>query len=65
MKETDITVISRPTTVKFECPYCEHENEMDYDDFCDNHGEVCDWGCEEITCEECEKDMKMGYVDWD
>jgi len=65
MKETDITVITRPDAVTFECPYCENRNKIHYGDFCDEHGEVCDWGCEAVVCGECEKDIKIGCIDWD
>jgi hypothetical protein len=38
MEDVEVVVRCIPTSVVFECPYCEEENEYDYSEFCD----LCD-----------------------
>ena len=35
MEDVEVVVRCIPTSVVFECPYCEEENEYDYSEFCD------------------------------
>lgn len=63
--KVDITVIKEPVEVKFECPHCEEEIEIKYEDFCSDVGEVCDWQYSEFECPECNKTVEIGYIDWD
>ena len=50
------------TRINVECPYCENEIEIRYQDFVDNIGEP--WGGDhigvEFTCAECQKSFKLG-----
>ena len=34
MEDVEVVVRCIPTSVVFECPYCEEENEYDYSEFC-------------------------------
>lgn len=48
--------------VEIECPYCENEIEIRYQDFVTNIGEpwIGDHEGHEITCAECKKSFKLG-----
>lgn len=66
IKEVEISIFSAPTLVRFECPYCEEEIEISYDDFCDKIGaEYCDWCCSKFQCPECDEYFEISYVEWD
>lgn len=65
--KADIQVISEPTFVKFDCPHCEAEVEMDFGDFrsfmiTDYPG---DWKGEKLECPHCEKEIEVDDVEWD
>lgn len=49
----DIYVAQRPTYATFTCPKCYAEAEIPYKEFCEEHGEPCDWSGGEIECPEC------------
>ena len=34
--EVELTIIQAPVEVKFDCPFCECEIEIDYEEFCDD-----------------------------
>lgn len=54
-----VTAIS---LINIECPYCEHELEVPYNNFVENIGEpwVGDHEGYEMTCPECKKSFKLG-----
>ena len=65
--KVDIQIIFAPTWVKFDCPHCGTEVEMDYDEFnnlmtADYPG---DWHGEKIDCPNCEKEIEIDDIDWD
>ena len=67
VKSTQLTIISEPVYVKMDCPYCESEIEIEYNEFSssmysDYWG---DWEGELIYCEECEEYFKIGNVNYD
>ena len=45
LKEADITIETTPKYVKYECPYCEEEVEVGYDEFEDDMPDKywCGW----------------------
>lgn len=64
--KTDITIISEPTWVKFDCPFCGEEIEMLYSDFYNLiRCEVCDWEYSKFECPECNKEIEVDDVNWD
>jgi len=60
----DISVITKPISIQFECPYCDSEVTIDYDDFESEVGECCDWPYSKIKCPECEKVLEIDNIDW-
>ena len=42
MEDVEVVVRCIPTSVVFECPYCEEENEYDYSELCDLCGHPSD-----------------------
>jgi predicted RNA-binding Zn-ribbon protein involved in translation (DUF1610 family) len=64
-KKIELRVERRAIKVHFECPYCEEEVERDYNDFCNEIGEPCDWADTLFNCPECGREVQIYYVDWD
>lgn len=60
----DFTVVSVPSYVAGECPYCKEDFEIDYNDF-GNSDYLGDWKGEIIECPYCEKEIIVDDVDWD
>ena len=52
------------TSVVFECPYCEEENEYDYSEFCDLCGHPSDWDYEILECQKCGKKFEIQGQEW-
>lgn len=67
LKEADITIETTPKYVKYECPYCGEEVEIDYDDFEDEMPDDYwgDWCGERVTCEKCGRDFEINGVEVD
>ena len=65
--KTDIQIISAPAWVKFNCPYCDGEIEMDYDEFNNLITEDYpgDWQGEKIDCPNCKKEIEIDDIAWD
>jgi predicted RNA-binding Zn-ribbon protein involved in translation (DUF1610 family) len=61
----DLVVVQVPKYVEYECPHCEEEIEIDYNEFCDFVGEPPDWSCSRIKCPNCNKELKIDNVEWD
>ena len=57
IKTADYTIISAPKYIKFECPHCKEEVEIDVKDL---DFEVWEGGF--IDCPECEKEVELR--DW-
>ena len=58
MEDVEVVVRCIPTSVVFECPYCEEENEYDYSEFCDLCGHPSDWDYEILECQNAERSLK-------
>ncbi|WP_432400992.1 hypothetical protein [Wukongibacter sp. M2B1] len=63
--KVDIRVIKEPVSVEFDCPHCEEEIVIQYQYFCSEIGEVCDWRYSKFECPECNNTIEIDYVDWD
>ena len=55
LKEVEVTVVQVPKYVKYECPHCGREVEVDYDDFNDDRMSDYwpEWEGDTVTCDEC------------
>lgn len=60
-----IYVHQRPVNVSFECPGCQHDVDVAYDDFCAEHGDPPDWQFDTITCPNCGQKITIENQDWD
>lgn len=63
--KVDISIRQTPVSANYECPHCEEEIEIDYQDFCNDVGEQCDWQYTDIECPNCGKTIEIDSVDWD
>ena len=61
----DVTVNQKPVSVSFDCPHCEEEIEIEYQDFSNELGEPCDWEYSKVKCPKCGKTTEIGSVEWD
>ena len=66
-KECKVTVQvnTRPTSVSYNCPNCEEDIEIDYNDFENEVGEYCDWCYSKIRCPECDSELEVDGSEWD
>lgn len=64
VKSTEALVYQTPTTVLLICPYCDHENDYEYDDFCSDNGAPPDWDYTKIECKECHRIFRIQGQDW-
>ena len=62
LREVDYYLSSQWTTVDWECPFCGHKNEEDYNTF--DSDEIW-YGNPIVTCSECGADVKLGDKDYD
>ena len=60
----DIVVIQNPVWIRFQCPYCREDIKIDYNDFCDEVGEPCDWNSSEIECSQCNETIRIDAAEW-
>lgn len=67
MNSVDITIVRTPRYVTFDCPYCDEEIEMDYDEFTDFMMEdnPSEWEYEPFFCPKCYEELEVGDIDWD
>jgi len=63
--KVDITIVSAPTWIKFECPHCEAEVEIDYDEFSGSMVSNYPGDWESIECSYCEKEIEIDDIEWD
>ena len=64
IKATEALVYQTPTTLMLICPYCDHENDYTYSDFCSDNGAPPDWDYTKIECEECHRIFRIQGQDW-
>lgn len=57
----DYTIVSRPDHIRLECPHCEEELEIDFEDVNFHQDNWSDGGY--CTCTWCGKEIELG--DWD
>lgn len=61
-RKTEFVCVLRPAYVKYTCPYCGEEVEIDYDDFSHDMAEEHwkDWIGYSIFCESCGEEVGIG-----
>ena len=63
MQGVDYTIITVPDRVACQCPYCEWEQEIDFETFVELHGDEADaWfgnSGTKIECEYCGKEFEL------
>lgn len=67
LKEVEVTVVQVPKYVKYECPHCGREVEVDYDDFNDDRMSDYwpEWKGDTVICDECGAEFAIGNVEVD
>lgn len=62
-----ITIIQRPTDIRVDCPRCDYEIEISYNDFEDLMHSIypCDWIGKKIKCPSCKKEIEIDDYEWD
>ena len=67
LKKVGVTVVQIPKYVKYECPYCGREIEVDYDDFNDDRMSDYwpEWEGDTVICDECGSEFAIGNVEVD
>ena len=60
-KPVDYTIISEPSYIKLECPHCEEDVKVDFDDVDFIGDSWIDGGY--CDCPNCEKEIELG--DWE
>lgn len=67
LEKVDVTIVQTPKYVRYECPYCGEEVEVDYDDFNDDRIDDYwpDWEGDTVICDECGAEFKIGSVEVD
>lgn len=65
LKEADITIEMVPKYVKYECPHCGYDVEVDYSDFEDDMMSDYwpEWVGNTVICGECGEEFKI--KDWE
>ncbi|EGT3619834.1 hypothetical protein FJ641_10575 [Clostridium perfringens] len=61
-----ITIIQRPTDIRVDCPNCDCEIEISYNDFEDLMHSIypCDWIGKKIKCPNCKKEIEIDDYEW-
>ena len=60
-KPVDYTIVSRPDYIRLECPHCEKNIKVDFEDVVFHRDSWSDGGC--CNCPKCGEDIELG--DWD
>lgn len=60
----EVRVHQKPVEVILICDECDHQHEEQYNDFCDKHGDPCDWNYEKWKCPECGHVNEFDGQDW-
>lgn len=53
-----------PVDVSFDCPTCEGNFVISYDEFCDGHGDPPDWTTTTVRCPYCGQELVIEDQDW-
>lgn len=61
----DLTINQSPVSISLVCETCGEEICNDYEEFCKEHGSLCDWGYDEITCPECGGSNTVDHLSFD
>ncbi|MBD5585191.1 MAG: hypothetical protein HDQ88_08915 [Clostridia bacterium] len=61
-EDSSVDVLQRPVDVAYHCPTCEYDGTIDYDAFCDDHGEPQDWNT--FECENCGQAIHIESQEW-
>ncbi len=62
-KETDFTIVSAPTSIRFTCPHCKGEVKIDWDDITAPEYWGDPWGY--VDCPECREEVCLGEYEYD
>lgn len=67
LKKADITIEMVPRYVKYKCPHCGNEVDVDYSDFEDDrvNNYWADWKGDTVICDECGDEFEIGNVEVD
>lgn len=67
LKKAEVTVVQVPKYVKYECPHCGREIEVDYDDFNDDRMSDYwpEWEGDTVICNECGAEFAIENVEVD
>lgn len=63
MEKVDFTIVQHPVAIKLECPYCEADIEISWEDVNAPEYWGDDWG--EIECPYCENTIVLGDCEFD
>ena len=63
MRTADFTIVSKPSYISFECPYCKENIEIDWENIDDPESWSDPWGY--VECPECKKMIELGNWDYD
>ena len=62
-KRVDFHINVKPVSIDFECPHCNYEIDISWDDLHVPEYWGDDWG--EVDCPECGKSVRLGDYDYD
>ena len=62
MRETDFVINSRPCSISLECPHCDYDIEIPWDDVNAPEYWGDDWG--KIECPSCGKTIQLGDYEY-
>lgn len=67
LKKVDIVIEMVPRYVKYKCPHCGNEVDVDYDDFEDDRASNYwpEWEGDTAICDECGAEFEIGNVEVD
>ena len=67
LKKAEVTLVQVPKYVKYECPHCGREIEVDYDDFNDDRMSDYwpEWEGDTVICNECGAEFAIENVEVD
>ena len=65
LEKANILIVQKPDYVKYTCPKCREEIEVDYDDFNDDRIDDYwpDWEGDTVICDECGAEFSIGNVE--
>lgn len=67
IEKVEVTIVQIPEYVRYKCPHCGEEVEVDYDDFNDDRIDDYwpDWEGDTVICDECGAEFVIGSVEVD